>query len=182
VPIKIINGKRCKYLAVSQSLSPYIKQETFQVTEPDGRISQAWRNIEVQPESTPMDDFNLESGGWTESLLFSHITREEVFCPIPDSTNFKRSTALMLTRYKVTTSKPDTLLKLMPSGVFARTFKENGKDITISYFLSTNQIKEGNYKVISSKEISPKQARDYIINCQAHADLSLRRELGLPNT
>lgn len=166
------------YIPLVQGQSPFIRREQF--TDSSGNL--CYRDVEVFPNSEEICDYDLSAAGFFPSVLYSEVKKTEVFTPIPDSNNFKRSMSLMLSTYRVTTNKTNSLLKAMPSGIYLRTFKENGKDITISYFNSTSQVASGNYTLFSEKIIDAKTARTLISNGEAYCDLGLRRELGLPNT
>jgi hypothetical protein len=165
-----------KYLAVSQIQPYYIKQ--IQFTAPDG--NPAFREEFIQPSDIEMNQYNLEQAGWFKELIYKEVARQTVYRPIPNSMSFRKTTAIVLSTYKVVTDRKNALLKIMPSGVFLRQFKENGKDITISYFLSSNQIKNGNYTLLSEKELIAKEAKRLIENGDSNClDLGLRRDLGL---
>jgi hypothetical protein len=185
-----IDEKGRLYLSVSQAQLPYTKQEVFQVTEPDGKITQAWRNIEIIPDSIPMNDYELLD--WQITQIVQFIDRKEIFLPIEGTQGFKKSTVLMLSRYLVDVSKhycnhcsPSKMtcrIKKMPSGLYRRhfSFQTNG-DITTTFFLSNALIASDCYHLIEEKAITPQEAKRLITSGQAYAELGLRRELGLPN-
>jgi hypothetical protein len=186
-----IDEKGRLFLSVSQNQAPYTKQEVFQITEPDGKISQAWRNVEIIPDSIQMDNYDLESAGWYEQIVYQQIERKEIYLPVAGTQGFKKSSVLMLSTYSVdvnkhpcshcTSQKMTCRIKEMPSGLYRRHFSENG-DITISFFLSSALVNDGTFCFLSEKAITAQEAKQLIATGEAYAELGLRRELGLPNT
>jgi hypothetical protein len=185
-----IDSQNRLYLSVSRSQAPYIKQETFSVVE-NGKTIPAWRNIEVQPDAIQMDNYDLESAGWFEKLIYQQIERKEIYLPVAGTQGFKKSSVLMLSTYSVdvnkhpcnhcTQQKMTCRLKKMPSGLYRRHFSEQG-DLTTSFFISTTLVNEGTYNLLEEKAITPQEAKRLITSGEVYAELGLRRELGLPNT
>jgi hypothetical protein len=177
MPIHAKTGK--KYLSVSQNVAPYTKQEVFQVTEPNGSISQAFRDVEISPESINQDNYSLESAGWfSEISAYKEIALQTVYRPMENSMSFRKTSAIVLCTYRVIPDRESALLKIMPSGIYERVFKENGKDLTVYYPLSTNQLKAGNYVLLNEQELTPKSAKEMIDSGIANClDLGLRKSL-----
>jgi hypothetical protein len=175
------------YLSVSQNVAPFFKREQFT----DEKGNNCWRDLEIQPDAINQDIFEVETAGWHKTLIYQEINRKEIYLPIEGTLGFRKTTALILSRYLVDVTKnpcshcnPENItcrIREMPSGLYRRHFSSDGKDITITFFLSTAQIANGAYNLLSEKAVTPKEAKQLIESGQAHCDLNIRRELGLQN-
>jgi hypothetical protein len=174
------NGKL--YLDCQKNISGYFKVETFA----DSNGNTCTREIEIPASSVDTPIYDIP---WTTTLEFWEISKKEIYLPIKNSISFKKSSALILSKYlvdvgknpcsKCNDKKMTCRIRVMPSGVYRRHFSENG-DSTISYFLSTNQLQSGAYTLLSESVITPKEAKRLLENNQANClDLNLRRDLGL---
>jgi hypothetical protein len=67
------------------------------------------------------------------------------------------------------------------SGLYRRHFDER-RDTTVSFFISTALIADDTYHLLEEKAITPTEAKRLLVNNEAYAPISIKRELNLPIT
>jgi len=179
-----IDHENRPYYETQQCQLPYTKSESVKLE--DG--SYGTRTVTVTPEPLVHREYDLSKLGWFKKLTFREVHLKEVWKPIPDTEDFERTTALVLTTYEVDVSKAkclsceqnnedyDFIKKASSLGLVRRCFKTD----RTTGFLGKSTAKA--FKFVSEKRITTKQAYELIMSGEAYCESrSLCKQLGIPD-